>query len=253
MDIYGLVGRKLGHSFSREFFSNMFKVDKINADYLNFEMPSVDDPLCGVMAIIERYPGLRGLTVTIPFKKDVLKLLNYVDPIAVEIGAVNTIKIDRQNNSPILAGYNTDIIGFTSTLRPLIEPQFTRKALVLGTGGASLAVKCGLQKLGFEVTGVSRNASPGLLTYGDLHRDQSIIKNHSVIVNTTPLGMWPDVDSAPDLPYEALDSNHLLYDAVYNPDPTRFMQLGAQYGAKTCSGIGMLRGQALASWSIWNS
>lgn len=252
MKEYGLVGKKLGHSFSKGFFTQKFQNESIDACYLNFEMPSVTDPEKGLVKTIVDHPDLEGLNVTIPFKKDVLPYLDGIDPLAAEIGAVNTIRIDRDSEGVHLFGFNTDIIGFVDSVRPLINSRMPHKALVLGTGGASLAICLGMKKLGFDVVIVSRRESEGYITYTHLNQNPSILKEFGVIVNCTPLGMWPDVESAPDIPYCMLSSDQLLYDLVYNPDPTEFMKRGSSFGAKVCSGRAMLIGQALASWQIWN-
>lgn len=249
---YGLVGKKLGHSFSKNFFTEKFRAENIDASYSNFEMQSVEDPEKGLLSTILGHPELRGLNVTIPFKKDVLPFLDSIDPLAAEIGAVNTIRINRDTDGLHLCGFNTDIIGFTDSIRPLLKPNMPKKALILGTGGASLAICVGMRRLGFEVVIVSRRNSDNNITYADLNSEPSILREYGVIVNCTPLGMWPDIDYAPDIPYSQLTSHHLLYDLVYNPDPTEFMKRGKSFGAQVCSGRAMLIGQALASWQIWN-
>ncbi len=250
METYGLIGLKLGHSFSRKFFTEMFLREGIEAEYLNFELDDIGE----LMEVIAEHPHLKGLNVTIPYKEQILPYIDRLSPEAEEIGAVNTVKIvgDTATGDFSLEGYNTDIIGFKESISPLI-PEGAGKALVLGTGGASKAVIVALRQLGIEPLQVSRTAAPGRITYDDLKRDPSLIESHPVIVNTTPLGMFPDVDSAPDIPYDYLTPANLCYDLVYNPDPTLFMTKAATMGAKICSGLAMLKGQALASWKIWNS
>lgn len=250
MQTYGLIGLKLGHSFSRKFFTEMFLRDGIEAEYLNFELDDIGE----LMEVIAEHPHLKGLNVTIPYKEQILPYIDRLSPEAQEIGAVNTVKIvgDTATGDFLLEGYNTDIIGFKDSIAPLL-PAGVSKALVLGTGGASKAVIVALRQMEIEPLQVSRTAAPGRITYIDLKDDPSLVESHPVIVNTTPLGMYPDVDSAPDIPYDYLSSANLCYDLVYNPDPTLFMTKAAQRGAKTCSGLAMLEGQALASWKIWNS
>lgn len=244
-DLYGLIGRKLGHSFSKKFFSKKFADEGINAEYINFEIPSAD---C-LIDVVSSNPNLKGLNVTIPYKEEVMGLLNHIDPVAKSIGAVNTIKIEHRNGDVILSGYNTDIIGFTDSIRPFLKKS-DKKALILGTGGAAKAIFAGLKMLDIEPTFVSRTKRPGIMAYTDLTPD--IMLSHSVIVNTTPLGMWPDTESYPDIPYDLIRGNNIVFDAIYNPDPTLFLQKCMQNGATAISGIKMLYGQALASWKIWN-
>lgn len=253
MKQYGLIGRKLGHSFSKAFFTEKFSREGSDSEYVNFEMPSVVDPEKGLLAVIESHPFLSGLNVTIPYKTDVIPLLDELDETAAEIGAVNTIKITRQEGRLELKGYNTDLLGFLSMLDSFINPSTKKTALVLGTGGASKAVVYGLKKRGFKVIKVSRHEGDDVTTYDELRISPEIIDECGVVVNCTPLGMWPDVDSCPDIPYDRLNASHILIDLVYNPDPTRFMKEGAKHGAVTCSGRKMLEEQALASYRIWNS
>ena len=249
MQTYGLIGLKLGHSFSRRFFTEMFQKEGIEAEYLNFEL----DDIGQLMEVIAEHPYLKGLNVTIPYKEQIMPYIDRLSPEAEEIGAVNTVKIvgDLSTGDFLLEGYNTDIIGFKDSITPLLSPG-ADKALVLGTGGASKAIIVALRQLGIEPLQVSRTAAPGRITYDDLRNDPSMVGSHKVIVNTTPLGMYPDVDSAPDIPYDYLTPDNLCYDLVYNPDPTLFMKRAAERGAKTCSGLAMLEGQAIASWKIWN-
>lgn len=244
-DLYGLIGRKLGHSFSKKFFSKKFADEGLNAEYINFEIPSAN---C-LMDVVSSNPNLKGLNVTIPYKEEVMGLLDHIDPVAKNIGAVNTIKIEHRNGDVTLSGYNTDIIGFTDSIRPFLK-ESDKKALILGTGGAAKAIFAGLKMLEIESTFVSRTKRPGIMAYTDLTPD--IMSSHSVIVNTTPLGMWPDTESYPDIPYDLIGRNNIVFDAIYNPDPTLFLQKCMQNGATAISGIKMLYGQAVASWKIWN-
>ncbi len=246
MTTYGLIGCPLGHSFSAAFFAEKFRREGIEAEYLNFEVPAVEGHL---MRIIAENPRLRGLNVTIPYKQAVIPFLDEMSDEAREIGAVNVIRVRRENGYVRLKGYNSDVIGFTESLRPLLKAVH-RKALVLGTGGASRAVMCGLKQLGIEAAGVSRMPRPGVLTYDDLTPD--LIGGTAVIVNCSPAGMYPHVEECPRLPYAALTPDHLLYDLVYNPEETRFMQLGRAQGAEVKNGLEMLHLQALASWKFWH-
>lgn len=246
---YGLVGYPLGHSFSRDFFNKKFESEGIDARYINFELPDIGD----LMEAVAEHPRLRGFNVTIPYKKQIIPYLDYIDPVAEEIGAVNVVKIKRGTGKQLLfEGYNSDIVGFCDSIRPLLKP-WHKKALVLGTGGASKAVMAGLKRLGIDGVYVSRRAGEGILTYSDLKEDASILDNHKVVINTTPLGMYPDVNSCPDIPYNQLTPEHLCYDLVYNPDVTEFMRRSESYGATVKNGLEMLLLQAFESWRIWNS
>ena len=245
--IYGLIGNPLGHSFSRSFFNDKFKNENINAEYLNFELPDIGD----LMEVIAEYPDLRGLNVTIPYKQQVIPYMDSIDAAAESIGAINVIKIINDGSQDVtLKGFNTDCIGFAESLRPLLSEAMT-SALVLGTGGASRAICYALKQLGINVNPVSRTAKEGRITYTDLTPE--IMATHKLIVNTTPLGMYPDVHTCPDIPYQLLTPEHLCYDIVYNPEETEFMKRSAKYGARTKNGLEMLHRQALAAWDIWQS
>ena len=243
--IFGLVGYPLGHSFSKKYFNEKFADENIDAEYKNFEIEDINE-----VTDIINHNDIFGLNVTIPHKISVIPLLSQIDPIAEAIGSVNVIKIIRTDNGIITRGYNTDAIGFTTSIKPLIQPHH-RRALVLGTGGASKAVVYALQQLlGIDVQSVSRNPAPGIITYADL--DSKIMESHTVVVNATPLGMYPHVETHPDIPYRLLSPQHLCFDLTYNPSVTTFMRMSSEFGAKTCNGKGMLIGQALAAWDIWN-
>lgn len=243
--IFGLVGYPLGHSFSKKYFNEKFADENIDAEYKNFEIEDINE-----VADIINHNDICGLNVTIPHKISVIPLLSQIDPIAEAIGSVNVIKIIRTDNGIITRGYNTDAIGFTTSIKPLIQPHH-RRALVLGTGGASKAVVYALQQLlGIDVQSVSRHPAPGIITYADL--DSKIMESHTVVVNATPLGMYPHVETHPDIPYRLLSPQHLCFDLTYNPSVTTFMRMSSEFGAKTCNGKGMLIGQALAAWDIWN-
>lgn len=242
--MYGLIGYPLGHSFSASFFNEKFSREGIDEHYSLFPLTSIDE----FPALLESHKDLKGLNVTIPYKELVIPYLTSLSKEAEEIGAVNVIKISDDGKS--LVGYNSDSIGFHDTISPLIKPHM-KKALVLGTGGASHAVAYVLKKLGLEVTKVSRRPAEGMLTYSDLTPE--VMATHHVIVNTTPLGMWPKVDACPDIPYQLLSPMHLCYDLVYNPDVTEFMRRASEQGATVKNGLDMLHGQAVAAWEIWNS
>lgn len=245
MDKYGLIGFPLGHSFSKSFFNEKFQNEGIDAEYINFEIKGIDE----LPEVLATNPELRGLNVTIPYKEKVLSFLDYISVEARAIGAVNIIRVDHKGDDVVLKGYNSDVIGFTKSIEPLLE-TFHRKALILGTGGASKAINYGLKSLGLETVLVSRFERPGTIQYKDITPD--VVKEYNVIVNCTPSGMFPHYDECPDLPYEALDNHNLLYDLIYNPDETLFMKKGRERGAQTKNGLEMLLLQAFASWDFWN-
>ncbi len=245
MDKYGLIGFPLKHSFSQQFFTNKFSAEGTDARYEKFEIPDISQ----FSQIIANNPTLRGLNVTIPYKEKVIAYLDGLDAKAEEIGAVNVIKFVRSEDGLKLIGHNSDVVGFRNSIAPLIR-NYHKKALILGTGGASKAVKRGLLDLGIESVYVSRIAREGILSYQDLSED--VINEFTVIVNSTPLGTFPEVDVAPDIPYRLLTAEHLLYDLVYNPEETKFLRLGREYGATIKNGYEMLELQALAAWEIWN-
>lgn len=246
MKKYGLIGYPLKHSFSIDFFNEKFKSECIDAEYVNYEIPEIND----FMEVIEESPNLHGLNVTIPYKEQVIPFLDELDKDTAKIGAVNVIKIIRNSKGKVkLKGYNSDIIGFSQSIQPLLQPHH-KKALILGTGGASKAVYHGLKNLGIDSTFVSRTQQKGMLIYEELTPE--IIAEHTVIVNCTPLGMYPKVDFCPAIPYKSLTPKHLLYDLLYNPNVTLFMKKGEEQGAVTKNGLEMLLLQAFAAWEIWN-
>ena len=276
MTTYGLIGYPLGHSFSRKFFTEKFEKEGIDAQYLNFEIPSIEE----FPEIIKNNPELRGLNVTIPYKQQVMQYLDEISEEAKAIGAVNVVRIERPSPQPSpimgretmrnagnkpdglpikgdmseglrgsLIGYNSDVIGFVESLRPLLKAHH-KKALILGTGGASKAIRYGLEeKLGMETLFVSRSAREGMITYEEVTAE--VLKEYEVIVNCSPVGMYPHVDECPALPYEDMNENNLLYDLVYNPLETLFMKKGAEQGATVKNGLEMLHLQAIASWKFW--
>jgi shikimate dehydrogenase len=247
MDLYGLIGMPLKHSFSMGFFNEKFASENIDAEYRNFEIPKIKE----VKKIIKENKNLRGLNVTIPYKELVIPYLDALSENAKAIGAVNVIKIDRKKSSARLTGYNSDIIGFKQSLEPMLKPHHKR-ALVLGTGGAAKAVFHGLKQLDIIPTYVSREKkNKTTLTYSEI--DADVMETNTVIVNCTPVGMFPNVDECPIIPYNLLTSNHILYDLLYNPDETLFMKRGKEYGATTKNGLEMLLLQAFAAWEFWNN
>lgn len=241
MKTYGLIGYPLGHSFSKAYFTDKFKREGGEAQYLNFEIDSINK----FGEVLSAHTDLCGLNVTIPYKQQVLPYLDELSEAAKQIGAVNTIQFEGSK----LIGHNTDHIGFSGSLKPLLRAHH-KKALVLGTGGSSKAVVYALQQLGLGVTQVSRTPQVGQITYNDL--DQDVIATHQVIVNTTPLGMFPKINEAPDIPYQLLTADHLLYDLVYNPAETLFIQKGKVHRAIVKNGLEMLQLQAEAAWQVWN-
>lgn len=246
MKTYGLVGFPLGHSFSRRFFTEKFSKENIEAEYLNFEIPSIEE----FPNIISSNPYLKGLNVTIPYKQQVMQFLDALSPEAKAIGAVNVVKVSHHDGKVNLTGHNSDVIGFVNSIKPLIK-EHHKKALILGTGGASRAIHYGLEKkLGLETLFVSRSKRPGMITYEDINADT--LPEYEVIVNCSPCGMHPHVDECPALPYQFMTDRHLLYDLVYNPEETLFMKKGAAQGANVKNGYEMLILQAIASWEIWN-
>ena len=247
MTTYGLIGYPLGHSFSRKFFTEKFEKEGIDAQYLNFEIPNIEK----FPEVIKNHPELRGLNVTIPYKQQVMQYLDDISEEAKAIGAVNVVKcqLSTVNCQPHLTGYNSDVIGFVESIKPLLQPHH-KKALILGTGGASKAIRYGLEKkLGLDTLFVSRSAREGIITYEDVTAE--VLKEYEVIVNCSPVGMFPHVDECPALPYEAMNENNLLYDLVYNPLETLFMKKGAAQGATVKNGLEMLHLQAIASWEFW--
>ena len=245
MDKYGLIGYPLGHSFSIGYFNEKFANENIDAQYINFEIPSIDN----LVEVLSSNPQLRGLNVTIPYKEQVIRYLDSISPEAQAIGAVNVIRVSQKGNQTFLRGFNSDVIGFTKSIEPLLE-RYHRKALILGTGGAAKAVDYGLKSLGLETQMVSRIRKTGAITYDDVKAET--IEEYNVLVNCTPLGLYPNVDLCPTLPYNAMNSRTLLYDLLYNPDETLFMRKGREQGATVKNGLEMLLLQAFASWEFWN-
>jgi len=249
MKTYGLIGYKLDYSFSKTFFTEKFENENLkDCEYRNFEINSIDE----FLDIFKKDKNIYGLNCTIPYKEKIISFLDEIDPEAAVIGAINTIKTIRKTNQPLkLKGYNTDIYGFENSLKPLLK-NYHKKALILGTGGASKAVKHILKKLDIEYLMATRkeNSGTGKISYSQIDKD--IIENSLLIVNTTPLGTFPNVKECADLPYQYLTKKHLLYDLVYHPEVTAFLQHGIDKGATVINGLKMLHLQAIKSWEIWN-
>ena len=246
MEKYGLIGYPLGHSFSISYFNQKFQDEGIDAVYENFEIPTID----ALPEVLDSNPNLRGLNVTIPYKEKVLPFLDSVSPEARAIGAVNVIRVTHEGNNIKLKGYNSDVIGFTKSIESMLDKKWHKKALILGTGGASKAIDYGLRNLGLETVFVSRYERPGTIQYSTITPE--VIQEYNVVVNCTPIGMYPKTEECPLLPYEAMDQHTILYDLIYNPDETKFMKLGKKYGAQTKNGLEMLLLQAFASWEFWH-
>ncbi len=246
MDKYGLIGYPLGHSFSRDFFNEKFRNEGIDAEYVNFEIPDISR----FPEILTENPDLRGLNVTIPYKEKIISYMDTLSEEARQIGAVNVIRVSERKGQTYLKGFNSDVIGFTRSIEPLLEPKH-KKALILGTGGASKAIRYGLEQLGLEYRLVSRTPREGVWSYNQLTPET--MQEYTVIVNCTPVGMYPHPDACPPLPYEAIGHDHLLYDLVYNPEETLFLRKGRGQGAITKNGLEMLLLQAYAGWEFWHS
>ena len=239
---YGLIGKNINYSFSKKYFNDKFLKENItNCSYENYDLQSVKD-----FKKIIKDNAIKGFNVTIPYKEEIMEFINKIDPIAKKIGAINTIKIDNKN---IIEGYNTDYIGFVISLKNLISNQ--KKALVLGTGGASKAIIFGLSSIGIESTIVSRNKREGVISYSELNK--KVIEENTIIINCTPLGTFPKTQECPKIPFEFLSSKHICYDLIYNPEKTKFLLESEKMGATIINGKKMLENQANESWKIWNS
>ncbi|MDE5807729.1 MAG: shikimate dehydrogenase, partial [Muribaculaceae bacterium] len=241
---FGLIGFPLGHSFSEVFFTEKFTREGIDASYSLYPLGNINQ----LNQLMIATPELSGFNVTIPYKEKVIAFLDEVSKEAKEIGAVNVVKITEKKGKKILSGYNTDYIGFSESLSPLLPPGILN-ALVLGTGGASKAIAFALKKLGIKPILVSRRPEEGEIGYEDLMDD--IIAKNLLIVNTTPLGMFPNIESCPPIPYHLLTEQHICYDLVYNPEMTKFMIKSKKQGATVKNGLEMLHRQAEEAWKIW--
>ncbi len=243
MKTYGLVGKNIDYSFSKTYFTEKFKRENITAEYKNFDLEDISQ----FPQILKNHPEVSGLNVTIPYKQEVIPFLDNLSPDAEKIGAVNTIKIERDQS---LTGHNTDFTGFQESIQALLK-EHHKKALILGTGGASKAIAYALKDLGIQYKFVSRKAGNGRLDYAAI--DKKLLQEFSVIVNCTPLGTFPEVEKHPPLPFQYINSSHLVYDLIYNPESTKLMDLARQQGASVSNGLKMLQLQAEAAWRIWNS
>ncbi|WP_075589988.1 shikimate dehydrogenase family protein [Labilibacter marinus] len=248
MKTFGLIGYPLSQSFSQKYFTNKFNDESIEGRYLNFPIESIKE----FPELINHHPYIGGLNVTIPYKEEVMQFLDELDPIAEEAGAVNVIKFDWSNpEKPILKGYNSDIIGFTNSIKPFIKAHH-KKALILGTGGAAKAVGFALKGMGISYQFVSRTPKgENQITYNSLN--QEVMIENTVIINTTPLGMYGDMNAKPAIPYEFCGEQHLFFDLIYNPEVTAFLKAAQEQGAAIKNGLEMLHLQAEAAWDIWNS
>lgn len=246
MRTFGLIGFPLSHSFSKKFFSEKFEKERIaDCSYELFPIENANE----IEGLIAKNPSLCGLNITIPHKVNVIPFLNEIDDAAKEIGAVNCISIDQNHDKPKLKGYNTDAYGFSESLKPLLKKHH-QKALIFGDGGAAKAVKYVLNKLQIPYLVVVRNPAPNAILYSAI--TEEILNEYMVLINTTPLGMSPNLDSYPPIPYQFLTAQHLTYDLVYNPEETEFLNRAKNQGAKIKNGLEMLFLQAERSWYIWN-
>jgi len=247
MRTFGLIGRNLSHSFSATFFKNKFKKEGINdAQYELFPLNDIAE----IKNLIANNDTLCGLNVTIPYKESIVNYLDALDKEAEIVGAVNTIKITGEGSNKRMIGYNTDVFGFEQMLKTLnLKPH--KKALVLGTGGAAKAVACAITKSNIETTFVSRKPkTQNAITYNQL--TTSVFDDYTILVNATPVGMYPHIEQFPDIPYELLGSRHLVFDLIYNPQMTVFLSKATKQNAYICNGLTMLYAQAEKSWLIWN-
>ena len=242
--LFGLIGYPLSHSFSKHYFAEKYKREDIKGCFYElFPLERIEQ----IRELVKSYPNLVGLNVTIPYKETVLPFLDSVEEDAAKVGAVNTIKIKDGR----LIGFNTDVYGFEHSLLNLINDRMDLNTLVLGTGGAAKAVGHVLDRLDISYSLVSRKPATGVLSYQEL--DKEIIRKHQLIINTTPLGMSPKTESLPALPYDGLSAEHFLFDLVYNPEETSFMQKGKEKDARVKNGLEMLHLQAEKAWHIWNN
>lgn len=243
MRAFGLIGYPLGHSFSKKYFAEKFEREGITGNvYELYPLEQIGE----IEELLNSNPHLAGLNVTIPYKEQVIAYLDSMSPVVEEIGACNCIHIQDGR----LMGHNTDVIGFSRSLLPKLKPHH-KKALILGTGGSSKAVAHTLKELNIPFLQVSRSPSEGMIGYEEIN--QSMLEAHTLLINTTPVGMYPDIEKAPAIPYQFVGADHYLFDLVYNPERTRFLKEGALRGATVENGSDMLVIQAEASWEIWNS
>ncbi|PIE99926.1 MAG: shikimate dehydrogenase [Maribacter sp.] len=239
---YGLIGKDISYSFSESYFKKKFKKLRLTeCSYRNFDLGQIED----FNDLIQQNEQLKGLNVTIPYKEEIIPYLDKLDKKAKKIGAVNTIKFTKKG----LKGYNTDVYGFEKSIKPFLRENHDR-ALILGTGGASKAVAFIFGELGIKFKFVSRRPKKNQLRYADLN--EKTMKEYTVLVNCTPLGTFPNIDEKPDIPYQWITDTHLLFDLIYNPEKTTFLQEGENRGASICNGLRMLELQAEKAWEIWN-
>ena len=241
MKTYGLIGKNISYSFSKAYFSEKFKKENLQGKYVNFDIASIQE----FPEILNQENSIAGLNVTIPYKQEIMAFLDELDPVAKEIGAVNTIKFSHGKKT----GYNTDYYGFLESLKPFL-PSEKISALILGTGGASLAIAYALKKLEIPFHFVSRTGEKAKFIYTDLNEE--IIKNHRLIINCTPLGTAPNTQNYPQVPVNFIGAKHLVFDLIYNPPTTKLMELAAKNGATVINGQKMLELQAEKAWQIWN-
>lgn len=242
---FGLVGKSLGHSWSKEYFTRKLITTGLDdCSYENFQL----DDIIVLKELILSDPGLLGLNITIPFKEHVLSLLDETDPVAQAIGAVNCIKVSRTGNLVKLKGFNTDMPAFQQAVKPLLHGGI-KKALVLGTGGAARAVCYALKELRIEPVQVSRFKKPGVFVYEEI--GHKIINEYKLIINATPVGMFPETSASPLLPYDLITPDHILFDLIYNPEKTKFLEYGEKAGSVISNGLEMLYLQAELSWKLW--
>lgn len=243
MHKFGLIGKNIEYSFSRGYFKKKFESEDLPYSYENFDIQNLDE----FPELIKKIKTLKGINVTIPYKETIIPFLDKVDEKAKKIGAVNTIKVTKKGK---LIGYNTDYYGFLKSIKPYLKLHH-KKALILGTGGASKAIAYSLKKLNIDFNYVSRSKSDSVeFTYNEL--DETIISQHNVIINCTPLGTHPNTNECPNISYDGINNDHLLFDLIYNPEETKFLTIGKLKGATICNGYRMLELQAGKSWEIWN-
>lgn len=248
MKQFGLIGYPLGHSYSKDLFTKKFnELNLTDYSYDLFPVMSINR----VVPILEQNPDLKGFNVTIPHKQTIIPFLNEVTPVAKKIFAVNTVNITIKNGSLWLTGYNTDYIGFKESIKPMLQ-EHHKRALILGTGGSSKAVAFALDEMGIEYLFVSRSSNMAqTIQYSEIN--ESVLSMFSIIVNTTPVGMEPNIDEKPDIPYELLSKNHIVYDLIYNPEETEFLKHAKMAGSQTKNGVEMLELQAEEAWKIWQN
>jgi len=243
MSKFGLLGKNISYSFSKSYFEEKFTILDLPHTYVNFDMNSISE----FPSILKNNPDLVGLNVTIPYKEQIIPFLDEISEKAKDIGAVNTIAISKSGH---LKGYNTDYYGFKKSIEPLLKPNH-KNALILGTGGASKAIAHTLKELNIHFDFVSRTPNDkSKFNYNDL--TESIISSHPIIINCTPVGTYPKFNDCPNIPYDGISKNHLLYDLIYNPLQTKFLICGELKGAVTCNGLEMLKLQAEKAWEIWD-